>query len=152
MRRLAPILPLLALLTACGDGEKKPAPTAAKPPADPVIADATLLANELRDILDRVMAYKSSHQNRLPTSLRQAGIDSLTPQFVRRLERQGKDPLVTIAFRRMDGRAVARCRGTNVVLEDIMLRGGSFDVACDLTSGGFRSVTIDPPSPPPRQE
>lgn len=153
MGRAAAALPLLmVLLAACSGEEKAPAPAAAKPPADPVVADATLLANELRDILDRVMAYKSSHQGRLPTSLRQAGIDSLAPQFIRRLERQGRDPLVTIAFRRMDGRSVARCRGTNVVLEDIMLRGGSFDVACDLTSGGFRSVTIDPPPPPPKQE
>jgi hypothetical protein len=143
-RRLA-ALPLLLLALACSKEEAAPA-AQAKPAGDPVVADARLLANELHDIMDRVMAYRSSHQNRLPNSLRQAGVDSLTPQFVRRLERQGKDPLVTIAFRRLDGRAVARCRGTNVVLEDLMLRG-NYQVACDLTSGGFRSVTIDP-SPP----
>lgn len=134
-------LPLLLLLLACGTGEEKRAAPAAKVPTDPVLADATLLGNELRDVVDRVMAYRSSHQNRLPNSLRQAGIDSLAPQFVRRLERQGSDPLVTIAFRKLEGRAVSRCRGTNVVLEDIVMHG-SFDLACDLTSGGFRSVTI----------
>lgn len=132
---------LLVLLLACGKGEEQSATPQAKVPTDPVLADATLLGNELREVIDRVMAYRSSHQNRLPNSLRQAGIDSLAPQFIRRLERQGSDPLVTIAFRRLDGRAVSRCRGTNVVLEDIVMRG-SYDVACDLTSGGFRSVTI----------
>jgi hypothetical protein len=132
----------LLLLLACGKEEKAAAPEA-KLPADPVLADATLLGMELRDVVDRVMAYRSSHQNRLPGSLRAAGIDSLAPQFVRRLERQGSDPLVTIAFRRLDGRTVSRCRGTNVVLEDLVMRG-SFDVACDLTSGGFRSLTITP--------
>lgn len=141
------VLSLLTVLLVACKGDEAPAPVAAKPAADPVLADATLLGNELRDIMDRVMAYRSSHQNRLPASLRQAGIDSLTPQFIRRLERQGKDPLVTIAFRRLEGRAVARCRGTNVVLEDIMLRAGAFDLACDLTNGGFRSITIDPSSP-----
>jgi hypothetical protein len=145
-RHAAPLL-LLLLLLACGKGEEKGAAPAAKLPADPVLADATLLGMELREVMDRVMAYRSSHQNRLPGSLRAAGIDSLTPQFVRRLERQGSDPLITIAFRRLDGRAVSRCRGTNVVLEDLVIRG-SFDVACDLTSGGFRSLTISPPAPP----
>jgi hypothetical protein len=137
---------LLLLLLACGKDEDKAAPEATLP-ADPVLADATLLGMELRDVVDRVMAYRSSHQNRLPGSLRAAGIDSLTSQFVRRLERQGNDPLVTIGFRRIDGRAVSRCRGTNVVLEDLVIRG-NFDVACDLTSGGFRSLTITPPAPP----
>lgn len=139
---------LLSLALACSKNEKPAEEPEARPAVDPVMADATLLANELKEIVDRVMAYRSSHQNKLPTSLRAAGIDSLAPQFVRRLDRQGSDPLVTIAFRRLDGRAVSRCRGTNVILEDIMLRGGSFDVACDLTSGGFRSITIVPPPPP----
>ncbi|HWA15046.1 MAG TPA: hypothetical protein VG817_01340 [Gemmatimonadales bacterium] len=136
----APLL-LLALVLACGKGEEKAAAPQARVPTDPVLADATLLGTELREVMDRVMAYRSSHQKRLPASLRQAGIDSLTPQFIRRLERQGSDPLVTIAFRRLEGRAVSRCRGTNVVLEDLVVRG-SYDIACDLTSGGFRSVTI----------
>ena len=134
-------LPFLLLVLACSKGEEQTRTAEVKVPVDPVVADATLLGNELRDVVDRVMAYRSSHQNRLPNSLRQAGIDSLAPQFVRRLERQGSDPLVTIAFRKLEGRAVSRCRGTNSVLEDIVMHG-SFALACDLTSGGFRSVTI----------
>jgi hypothetical protein len=140
---------LLSLLVACGSkGDEVDAAPVAKLPTDPVLADATLLGTELKDVVDRVMSYRSSHQGKLPVSLRAAGIDSLAPQFIRRLERQGSSPLVTIAFRRLDGRSVSRCRGTNVVLEDITLRG-SFDLACDLTNGGFRSVTITPGQPAP---
>jgi hypothetical protein len=63
------------------------------------------------------------------------------------LSREGSDPLVTIRFRRLDGRAVAECQGTNQVLEDAMLHGGTFQVTCQLTQGGSRGFTIEPPAP-----
>lgn len=103
---------------------------------DPAQADANELGRELYDIVDRVMAYRSSHRNRLPTSLRQAGLDSLTPSFVRRLGREGADPLVTIIFRRPDGRVLRSCAGTALVLESSMLHDGTFEVECTLVAGG----------------
>jgi len=106
------------------------------PPADPAQADADALGHELYDIMDRVMAYRSSHRNRLPTSLRQAGLDSLTPMFVRRLTRQGSDPLVTIAFRRPEGHVLRSCTATSLVLESSMLHDGTFELRCELVAGG----------------
>jgi hypothetical protein len=112
--------------------------------------DAEQLGREVAEIVDRVMAYKTSHRGTLPTSLRQAGIDSLAPQFVRRLDREGDAPLVTIVFRRLEGHQLSSCQGTNEVLEDKMLRGGAFDVSCTLIAGGVQGFTVPPPPPPPK--
>jgi hypothetical protein len=114
--------------------------------------EAEQLGREVADIVDRVMAYRSSHRGNLPVSYRQAGIDSLTPEFVRRLSRRGSDPLVTIAFRRTAGREVASCDGTNLVLEDKLLKAGAFDVSCRLTAGGTRIFTVPPPPPPKKED
>lgn len=141
--RAAVLLVALAL-AACG-GEK-PAATARRdtpaPPVDPIQADADTLGRELYDIVDRVMAYRSSHRNRLPVSLRQAGLDSLTPKFVRRLARQGDEPLVTIAYRRPEGHVLRSCAGTSLVLENSMLHDGAFDILCDLVAGGSRQFWV----------
>jgi hypothetical protein len=112
---------------------------------------AQLLGRELATIVDRVMSYRSSHRGQLPSSLRLAGIDSLTPMFSRQYTRQGGDPLVTIRFRNLTDRAVAACRGTNMVLEDAALHEGRFDVTCEMTAGGSQTFTIMPP-PPPKKE
>jgi hypothetical protein len=126
-----------ALSGCAGD---KPAegsrPAANAPAVDPAQADANELGRELYDIMDRVMAYRSSHRNRLPTSLRQAGLDSLTPAYIRRLGRQGSDPLVTIVFRRPDGHVLRSCAGSSLILESSMLHDGTFEVQCDLAAGG----------------
>ena len=137
---------------ACGSGGDTSKPDAAASPADPAQAEAELLGRDLADIVDRVMAYRSAHQNRLPSSLRQAGIDSLAPQFVRRLGRQGSEPLVTVAFRRTDGRLVTGCSGTSAVLEDASLRGGAFEVSCTVAAGGVQTFTVPPLPPPPKPE
>jgi hypothetical protein len=137
-----------ALWSCRGD---KASPGAAPGSSAQAQQEAEQLGREVADIVDRVMAYRSSHRGNLPVSYRQAGLDSLTPQFVRRLARQGNEPLVTIAFRRTAGRAVASCDGTNLVLEDKLLRAGAFDVSCRLTAGGTRIFTVPPP-PPPKEE
>lgn len=151
--RLAPVAGVLLLAGLAGCRERGAA--AARPatgPVDPVQAEAELLGRDLADIMDRVMAYRSAHQGRLPTSLRQAGIDSLAPQFIRRLGRQGKDPLLTVVFRRTDGRALQSCRGTNMVLEEAALQDGAFEVSCTMVSGGDRTFTVPPLPPPPKAE
>ncbi len=135
--RLCALL-LLGALAACGHdkpsvGSRR---AASAPPVAPDQADANELGRELYDIMDRVMAYRSSHRNRLPNSLRQAGLDSLTPMYVRRLGRQGSDPLVTIAFRRSEKRVLRSCVGTSLILESSMLHDGTFEVECDLAAGG----------------
>ncbi|MDZ4864461.1 MAG: hypothetical protein SGJ01_13575 [Gemmatimonadota bacterium] len=142
---------LLGTLLALGCGRDNHARARPDPdaPVDPVQAEAELLGRELADILDRVMAYKSSHQGRLPTSFRQAGIDSLTPTVIRHLDRRGSDPLVSIRFRRPGGRQIASCEATSLLLEDMLLNAGTFDIPCLMTVGGVRSFTITPPPPPP---
>lgn len=131
-------------LVACGGGKAKPAAT--RKEASTPEASAQLLGRELSDILDRVMAYKSSHRGQLPASLRLAGIDSLTPLFSREYRRQGDDPLVTIRFRNPSAYPVSACQGTSILLEDAMLHEGRFDVTCELTGGGSRTFTIVPPA------
>jgi hypothetical protein len=138
---------LTALALACG-GKSPAAKRVEKAEADPAQRDADLLGRELSVIVDQVMAFRSAHRGQLPASLRQAGIDSLTSTFIRRLGRQGRDPLVTIRFRSLDDRRVAGCSGTSMVLEDASLHGGQFEVNCDLADGGSRSFTILPPPPP----
>jgi hypothetical protein len=137
---------LAALALACGKSPE--AKRVAKAESDPSQREADLLGRELSDVMDRVMAYRSSHRGQLPPSLRLAGIDSLTPTFIRRLSRQGDDPLLTIRFRNLEGRHVAACRGTNMVLEEASLHEGQFEVSCELTGGGNQTFTILPLPPP----
>ncbi len=135
--RLSGLL-LAGALAACS-GDKPAAghrPAANLPPVEPAQADANEIGRELYDIMDRVMAYRSSHRNRLPGSLRQAGLDSLTPMYVRRLGREGSDPLVTIAFRHSEGHVLRSCAGTSLILESSMLHDGTFEVLCDSVAGG----------------
>jgi hypothetical protein len=113
---------------------------------------AQQLGRELADIVDRVMAYRSSHRGTLPTSLRQAGIDSLTPIFSRSYTRRGDEPLITIRFRSTADHPVAACQGSNMVLEDAMMREGRFDVVCELTAGGSQTFTIEPPPKPKKDD
>lgn len=143
---------LLCAILACGGTAKKKKTAVKERPVDPVVEDAAALGRELRQIVDRVMAYRSSHRNVLPNSLRQVGIDSLTPIFIRRLARQGSEPLVTILYRRREGHPVALCRGTSLVLEDAMLREGKFDIVCEMSGGNIRNFTIEPPPPPPKPD
>jgi hypothetical protein len=151
--RASRALALLLILVApgCGTKDKKVGTSRAEgPPADPAQAEAELLGREAADIIDRVLAYKSSHEGRLPVSLRQAGIDSLTPQFIRRLSLRGQEPSLLIIFRRTSGHQLASCIGDRDMLEDKLLNAGSFQVVCDLIAGGRRTFTIVPPPPPPK--
>jgi hypothetical protein len=144
---------LLAAL-ACKGGEGRApaqAPERTKEEKNRAQADAELLGREVLEIVDRVMSYRSSHQGKLPASLRQAGLDSLAPLFIRRLGRQGTDPLVMIVFRNAEGHVLSSCQGTNAVLEDQSLRGGSFDVSCTFLGDGSDSFTIPPPEPPKKK-
>lgn len=152
----AGVLPVLLLALAaigCGAKEKQPAKARGDgPPADPAQLEAELLGRSAADIIDRVLAYKSAHQGRLPVSLRQAGIDSLTPQFILRLSARGSEPELLVIFRRTGGHQLASCLGNRQMLEDKLLNAGSFQVVCDLIAGGRRTFTIEPPPPPPKPD
>ena len=146
------VLALSLAAAACQEGAKSPAgsPRRTAEPKGATQADAELLGRELFEIMDRVMSYRSSHQGRLPNSLRQAGLDSLAPLFIRRLGRRGSAPLVTIVFRNTAGHKLSNCQATNSVLEDNALRGGFFDVTCTPVGGGTELFTIPPREPPPK--
>lgn len=142
--------PTLALfliaLTACGDTPAaKPADATARarPKAeDTTIPEAEALGRELFGIMDRVMAYRSSHFNNLPKDLPSAGIDSLTRTTIRRLSVSGGVPTVAVIFRHADGHALRGCSGTSKVLEDSMLNGGAYEVHCTLRSGEAQAFTV----------
>jgi len=137
---------LLVLGLAAAGCHKKDKPSKSKPkPVDPVQAEADVLGRELFDIVDRVMAYKSAHSGKLPISLRQAGIDSLTPTVIRRYDRLGAQPLVTIVYRRVEGRVVRSCQGTDDLQEDASLHEGAFTVTCRVADGGSRNFIVGKP-------
>jgi len=138
---------LLLLAAGCGRGGP-PAALKRNAPADPAQADAEALGNQVADLVDQVMSYKSSHRGKLPTSFRQAGIDTLTHQFIFRLGHQGNEPVVTVLFRHPEEHQVSDCSGTNLVLEDKLIRGGAFDVTCTVGGGARKIFTVPPPPPP----
>jgi hypothetical protein len=144
-----PALLIALLVLGCGKKEK-PASSGTAPttPVDPAQVEAEQLGREAADLVDRVLAYRSAHQNRLPVSMRQAGLDSLTSQTVRRLTTRGGEPVITVIYRRSAGHLVSGCEGDRSLLEDIQLTHGTFEVACDMIAGGRRTFTIEPPPPP----
>jgi len=81
------------------------------------------------------MSYKTSHRGRLPRSLREVGIDSLTSATVRRLAIQDGEPLVTVLYRGAAGRRVRACSGGREALDEATLSGGAFTVDCTITTG-----------------
>jgi hypothetical protein len=137
------------LIQGCGKKDKPATGGAAShTPADPAQVEAELLGREAADLVDRVLAYKSAHQRRLPVSLRQAGLDSLTSQTVRRLSTRGGEPVITVIFRRSAGHLVSGCEGDRALLEDAMLAQGKFEISCDMIAGGRRTFTVAPPPRP----
>ena len=73
--------------------------------------DAHTLGREVFDLVDRAVAYRSSHRGRPAANLTQMGIESLTPTTVRRMVNVQREPVVTVAFRRPEQRQIVSCRG-----------------------------------------
>jgi hypothetical protein len=129
-------------IVACGAKPENPQRRGGSAPVDPAQAEAEAMSRELVDVLDWVVAYKSAHQGRIPTSLRQAGLDSLSPEYVRRVGRDGRLPVITIAQRRPRGHQVASCTASSQILEDRVLRDGTYELPCAMVSGGGRTFVI----------
>lgn len=137
---------LLIAAAACGDTPAAaPAPPAAAArPArgESAAAEAQELGRELFGIMDKVMAYRSSHFNTLPKTLPAAGIDSLTRTTIRRLAVTGTVPTITVVFRHREGHALQGCSATSKVIEDSMLNGGAYEVTCTLPTGESQPFTV----------
>ena len=129
------------LVVACGAKKATSRDSGGKHP-DRAQVDAEKLGRALFDAVDRIMAYRSSHSNQLPNSLRSAGLDSLSSTIVLRYAKTSSSPLVTAAFRRPSDREVASCEGTNDVLEDASLHEGAFTINCTMVGGGSRGFTV----------
>jgi len=140
------LLWLLALILAntaaqCGgDADARPRATEDEEPLPPDQRDARLLGREVYELVDRAMAYRSSHRGRPAASLTQMGVESLTPVTVRRMQNVQREPFVTVAFRKTEGREIISCRGDNQVLEDASVNGGRFTLICTTSKGSQRPM------------
>jgi hypothetical protein len=134
---------MLWLAAACGGGEKRSAaedePRVSLPPDQ---ADAEILAREVLELVDRAIDYRGSHRGRPAASLRQLGIDSLTPTTARHLINVSREPVVTVSFRKTDGRQITSCRGDGHILEESSINAGRFTLMCTSRSGAQRPVQV----------
>jgi hypothetical protein len=134
----------LVLLAGCGakESSSRSRPAEAEDQLPPDQRDAEALGRELFELVDRAVDYRGSHQGRPAGSWRQMGIDSLTPTTVRRLVNLAREPVITVAFRRPEGREITSCRGDSQILEEATLNGGQFTVMCTTRSGAQRPMKV----------
>lgn len=135
----------LPMSGACtNDSAGRGAPNAPQPPA--ARSDAEVLGKEIRELVDRAVDYRGSHQGRPAASFPQMGIESLTPATVRRLANVQREPVVTVAFRHPEGREVTACRGDSQILEEATLNAGRFTLMCTTPAGAQHPVQVGGPS------
>lgn len=137
------VLALVCLVAGCSnrDGRRDEAPPQRSDlPADQL--DAEMLGREVLELVDRAMDYKGSHRGRPATSLRQMGVDSLTPTTARHLINVNREPVVTVQFRKVDGRQITSCRGDSNILEEASINAGRFTLMCTVRSGAQRPVQV----------
>jgi len=143
MGRIGWIL-LLALAVSgaeCSKVGAKPRSAADESDLSPAERDAQLLGKEVFDLVDRAIDYRGSHRGRPAANLRMMGIESLTTNTVRRVVNVQREPLVTVEFRRAQGREIVACRGDSQVLEDASVKG-SFTLMCTSSSGAQRPMEV----------
>jgi hypothetical protein len=70
------------------------------------------------------------------------GVDSLTPTTARHLLNVNREPVVTVQFRKVDGREIISCRGDSEILEEASINGGRFTMMCTSRSGAQRPVQV----------
>jgi hypothetical protein len=142
--RVGPFLALVCLVAACD--KKSPRNTAQQPkaalPADQ--SDAETLGREVLELVDRAVDYRGSHRGRPAASLRQMGVDSLTPTTARHLLNVNREPVVTVKFRKVDGHEIVSCRGDSQILEEASVKG-RFTLMCTSRSGAQRPAQVGGP-------
>jgi hypothetical protein len=141
--RVWPLLALVCLVAACGDKEG-PRKVAQQPTAD--LPDTEILGREVLELVDRAVDYRGSHRGRPASSLRQMGVDSLTPTTARHLINVNREPVVTVRFRKVDGREITSCRGDSQILEEATINAGRFTLMCTYRSGAQRPVQVGGPA------
>jgi hypothetical protein len=137
------LLGIAWLVAACGGDEKRTAaqqePKISLPPDR---ADAETLGREVLELVDRAVDYRGSHRGRPAASLRQLGIDSLTPTTARQLINVNREPMVTVSFRKADGREITSCRGDSHILEESSINAGRYTLMCTSRSGAQRPIQV----------
>lgn len=137
------VLALLGLAAACGgDDGPRSAPRASTSTLPSDQLDAETLGQEVLELVDRAVDYRGSHRGRPASSLRQIGVDSLTPTTARHLLNVNREPVVTVQFRRVDGRRITSCRGDSHILEEAAINAGRFTLMCTASSGAQRPVQV----------
>jgi hypothetical protein len=143
--RLPWLLALILATTAAqcgGDADARPRSTEAEEQLPRDQRDAHLLGREVYELVDRAIAYRSSHRGRPAATLTQMGVESLTPVTVRRMQNVQREPFVTVAFRKTEGREIISCRGDNQVLQDASVNGGRFTLICTTSKGSQRPMEV----------
>ena len=137
------LLAIVLLVAACG-GEKKVSGEEQEPRVSlpPDQADAEALGREVLELVDRAIDYRGSHRGRPAGSLRQLGIDSLTPTTARHLINVAREPVVTVSFRKTEGHEITSCRGDGHILEESSINAGRFTLMCTSRSGAQRPVEV----------
>lgn len=144
--RGALIVTAAALLgVACHRQPSRPARTEAPLPSDPAARDAEELGRQVLALLDRAADFRGAHQGTGPRSLREAGLDSLTPQYARVLTATDSGVSVTVTFRHPEGRVYLSCTGGLADLEASGLGTGSYALQCTRADGTVQSVTAGGP-------
>ena len=139
MTRCAALIFAAALAAGCrDDSEAARTDTPAVPTAE---SDASRLGREVLGLLDQLAEYRGANRNRLPRSLRHLGVDSLTPEFARSFELTDGGAIVTVAFRRLEGRTLRQCSGGLDVLESAGIADGRYSLRCITISGEVREIT-----------
>jgi hypothetical protein len=136
---------LLALAWAAGGcaGDKAPeAKASVRRAMSGPEGDAAALGREIFELVDRAVDYRGSHRGRPASSLRQMGVDSLTPTTARVLVSVEREPLVTVSFRRPETREVVSCRGDSHILEEASLNGGRYTLMCTTRAGAQRPIQV----------
>jgi hypothetical protein len=142
-RAVAGAVLALVLLAACGAKEAtRPADDESRARLPRDRQDAETLGREVFDLVDRAVDYRGSHRGRPASTVRQMGIDTLTPTTVRRLVNLEREPVVTVAFRRTETREITSGRGDSQILEEATLTGGRFTLMCATSSGAQRPMRI----------
>jgi hypothetical protein len=145
--RFWPALALVCMVAACGaESGRQDAAQEAPSKLPPEQLDAETLGREVLDLVDRAVDYRGSHRGRPATSLRQMGVDSLTPTTARHLLNFNREPVVTVQFRKTDGRQITSCRGDSHILEEASINAGRFTLMCTSRSGAQRPVQVGGPA------